>query len=482
MGLTTLMPIIAGIIMLFTLGKTVAPSQIQQIKTSKIEAQVIGTEKAIFEAICRYITLEGANPSTMNDLITKNYFQSNSNTNGFGGTYSFSIDSTKGTVTITTDISDSAARTSYINSYKNTFKPVQGSGNYVNTTFVIPTSIMHGNGQFMTGIPVQSTAPSASSNKFWYDTSGTYVVLKMSDGSSWKAVSGSSTSATSVASSSIVSGTSSLPTTNNSTGDVKYVYDSASNSMQEYMYYNGGWTLSGGAGSTTKYIKLVNGSRQWSDNSYATSCLKYIQSDVAGYNYTGDTGDGVYKIDPDGTGGNAAFDVYCDQTTDGGGWTLVHYHNSKNGAFFGTIENAKLYNPNYPGFSNDLYSIVGLIDKLKSSNTYEFRLYYPEYNKTNQWKQTLNPLLSASLTNPVTGYQSIKIEANTAGWGGLEYNGITSLFDGSVANNSWWYAIGTLYSGWGNSCSNANYIPSDPSFATSLNSCGATFKVQLWLR
>lgn len=165
-----------------------------------------------------------------------------------------------------------------------------------------------------------------------------------------------------------------------------------------------------------------------------------------------------------------------------GGWTLVHYHNSKNGAFFGTIENAKLYNSNYPGFSNDLYSIVGLIDKLKSSNTYEFRLYYPEYNKTNQWKQTLNPLLSASLTNPVTGYQGIKIEANTSGWGGLEYNGISSLFDGSVANNSWWYAIGTLYSGWGNVCSNANYIPSDSSFATSLNSCGATFKVQLWLR
>ncbi len=53
-----------------------------------------------------------------------------------------------------------------------------------------------------------------------------------------------------------------------------------------------------------------------------TSCLTTLNrgsvSNASSYGITG-----FYQIDPDGSGGSAPFTTYCDQLSDGGGWTLV---------------------------------------------------------------------------------------------------------------------------------------------------------------
>lgn len=98
--------------------------------------------------------------------------------------------------------------------------------------------------------------------------------------------------------------------------------------------------------------------RAWADGTYAPSCEGYIRSGSLSYPYQGAVGDGVYRISPAGA---PPLDVYCDQSSDGGGWTRValEYEGSavawtgaQSGASY-TLAQAQIPPHIYTGFGRD---------------------------------------------------------------------------------------------------------------------------------
>ena len=199
-------------------------------------------------------------------------------------------------------------------------------------------------------------------------------------------------------------------------------------------------SLSGVVGTCTASITVL---------ATAPPVLKNCQAlMLAGY-----TTSGVYTIDPDGAGGNAPYNCYCNQTDNGGGWTLVFNHDVAGGYWTNNTE-ADFFNSLSPGITTNKYSILSKIDELQTTTgTYEFRLHYPDLSVTNHWSQTFNPRSGASGSNPVPGYTPISIGATGNNWGGINRTTAAShtYLDGSPNDGNWWYSIGSraVYGGVG---------------------------------
>jgi len=93
------------------------------------------------------------------------------------------------------------------------------------------------------------------------------------------------------------------------------------------MYVNatgqvGAWTpLSGGGAAVVGLVQGVDGVRRWADGTYGLACKDY-RYPLGLKVYRGTVGSGMYRIQPQPPLG-ATSDVYCDQVSSGGGWTLV---------------------------------------------------------------------------------------------------------------------------------------------------------------
>ena len=195
MGMNTILMLIAGIVMSTMIASQVAPSIVEGVKVKKVQTQTINNQEVIFEAIKRYVTIKQVAPTTMEQLISAGYIDAKVNNNGFGvehiidsEKYTFSVSTTTGVATITTTIVDPKAQEAFLNSFMGTSKPTRIDETKFETKYVLPNEVMHGNALLMTGIPIGPNEPTDPDSRYWYDTSGSKVVLKIRDGASWKEI------------------------------------------------------------------------------------------------------------------------------------------------------------------------------------------------------------------------------------------------------------------------------------------------------
>jgi hypothetical protein len=181
---------------------------------------------------------------------------------------------------------------------------------------------------------------------------------------------------------------------------------------------------------------------------------------------------GVYTIDPDGDGPNAPFDVYCDQVTDGGGWTVFQrrisdsdFHKTwveyKNG-FGAASGNHWLGNDRISDFTNrfpsELYVDVAYEDCWGMSPCNWTGIIAPSgvarygtfaiANEEAKYELTLGAYLGGNAGNSLTSHHGMKFttrDADNDMWAGgncsnLHFGDLDWYPAASTALGGWWFA------------------------------------------
>jgi len=89
------------------------------------------------------------------------------------------------------------------------------------------------------------------------------------------------------------------------------------------------------------------------------------------------------------------------------------------------------------------FSVLDTLESYRQADGFTLKIVWPDRagDNTNVWKQTNNPVTDTD--GGVTGYEAIDCPFTSQHWGGLEHGGGSSLLDGSVDHQYWFYAIGS---------------------------------------
>ncbi len=254
---------VLGVILTVIGTYQVMPSMSAYIQSKKAE-NLISKEDEIFDAVKKYYSTVGYAPADITALVTAGFLDSGTATdNGFGNPFTLSTNSTTGVVSVSTTIADANARATYVQNWRHSIKPtVNATTGAITSQFILPTEILGSSiGGSLAQATISSSAPDFTKYKYWYDTSsGGEAILKLSDGTKWVIASAPTTSELPpVTSTTTVASATSLPTTGVSTGDIRYVYNDISKTIDTYTYYSGSWSMLGSGGTT---VSVANRCRQ----------------------------------------------------------------------------------------------------------------------------------------------------------------------------------------------------------------------------